>query len=292
MRALILFVILILSALLLSALINYPVYLLLKEGFSPRPENLINTTGKFVALPGFILLLRHYSIADKAGLGYKLPRKAFIIDLLKGLGTGLAILLVLAAALLLLGIRVPKPITGDLGDLLAKTLTYAVVGGVIIGFIEETFFRGGLFAAIRTESSFLTTALLSSLLYAWMHFIDPPALPAGEPVTWSSGLQILTGTFDEYLKWRTLDSFIALFVLGLYLALVRERTGNIAYVIGLHAGFVMVIKTLRKLTYVDEQNPLSFLVGYYDGTIGYLSAAGLLIHLIFVYYFWRRPTKE
>lgn len=290
MRVLSLFILLILGALLLSALINYPLYLLLEESISAGPNKLINTVGKLLAIPGFILLVRHYAVADRQGLGYGLPRRAFLQDMLRGWLSGLMILCALAAVLLLLGIRIFKPLPDDVLALLLKTLISALIAGLLIGFIEETFFRGGLFSALRKKHSLLTTLVLSSLLYATMHFFDPPALPAGELVSWGSGLQILADTFDQLGEWRTYDSFLALFVLGLFFALVRERTGNIAYCIGLHAAFVFIIKITRKFTLVDDLNPASFLVGYYDGMIGYLSAAGLLIHLLLVYRFWRRPV--
>ncbi|MES9898048.1 MAG: CPBP family intramembrane glutamic endopeptidase [Sedimenticola sp.] len=290
MRVLTLFTLLVLGALLLSALINYPLYLLVGESINAGPNKLINTTGKLLAIPGFILIIRYLSIADKQGLGYALPRPEFIRELLRGWLSGLVILLVLSIALVALGIRIFKPVPEELVTLLLKTAVTALIAGLLIGFIEETFFRGGLFTALRKRHTFISTMLLSSLLYAAMHFIDPPALPQGEAIVWNSGLQILAGTFDQFLEWRTYDSFLALFVLGMFFALVRERTGNIAYCIGLHAAFVFIIKMTRKFTLVDDLNPVSFLVGYYDGMIGYLSAAGLLIHLLLAYRFWRRPA--
>ncbi|MEW7977740.1 MAG: CPBP family intramembrane glutamic endopeptidase [Candidatus Sedimenticola endophacoides] len=288
MRALALFVGLVLLALLLSALVNYPLHLLL-QGDGGAPHSLINTTGKLILLPCFLLLLRHRGLANRRDLGYALPRRAFLADLLKGLGMGLTILLVLAAVLLALEIRVPRPFTDGLPALLAKTLAVALIGGLLIGFIEETFFRGGLFAEVRRQSGPGATLVLTSLFYAWMHFIDPQPLPPGQAIGWDSGLRILAGTFDGYTDSATIGPFLALFLLGLYLGVIRERTGNIAYAIGLHAGVVVVIKTLRKLTTMDTDNDLAHLVSHYDGTIGYLSAAGLALHLILVFRHWRRP---
>lgn len=292
MRAFILFVILILSALVLSALINYPLYLLFQDNISSGPHKLINTTGKLIAIPGFIFIIYKLSVADKKSLGYSLAHPKFLMEILRGWATGFTILFLLSAALLILGVRIPDPITEEFGFELAKTAIVALIGGILIGFIEETFFRGGLFSAIRKHNSFLTTLLLSSLFYAWMHFIKPLPLPDGEALGWLSGLSTIAGAFDQFGQWRTFDSFLALFVLGAFFALVRERTGNIAYCIGLHAGFVFVIKTVRKFTYEDKENTFHFLVGHYDGMIGYLSATGLVIHMVLVYHFWRRPVGD
>ena len=291
MRAFIYFVLLMACALLLSALANYPLYSWLQESMSKGPHKLINTTAKLIAIPGFIMIVRHYAIASKKGLGYGLPRSEFLRDILRGWFSGFLILVALTAGLMIFGIRELKPLTDEFLPLLLKTFVVGMIAGLLVGFIEETFFRGGLFGAIRKNNSFAVTLILSSLFYALLHFIKPLSLPEGEPFVWYSGLEILSSAFVQYTEWETFDSFLALFGLGAFFAIVRERTGNIAYCIGLHAAFVFVIKMVKKFTSVDHDATLSFLVGNYDGMIGYLSATGLLIHTIVVYRYWRKPAN-
>jgi uncharacterized protein len=60
---------------------------------------------------------------------------------------------------------------------------------------------------------------------------------------------------------------------GLLLALVRQRQGNIAACIGLHAGFVAVIAVFRKISLPAENPQWSFLVGDHDGLLGLWIAA-------------------
>lgn len=289
MRAFAYFVLLLLVSLLLSALINPPLYSLLQESMSKGPNKLINTVAKLIAIPGFILILRHFAIDNRAGLGYGVPKPEFLRELLRGWFSGLLILLLLSAALLLFGARVFVVPVGEWWPLLLRTALVALLAGLLIGFIEETFFRGGLFGAIRRDHGFALALLLSSLFYAALHFISPPPLAGDQAGSWYSGLLILSGAFGQFTQWQILDSFIALFVLGAFFAVVRERTGNIAYCIGLHAGFVFVIKVVRKFTVVDPDSSFSFMVGNYDGMVGYLSAAGLLVHTLLIYHFWRRP---
>jgi len=289
MRAFFYFVLLMLGALSLSALVNYPLYSFMQENLSSGPHKLINTTAKLIAIPGFILIVRLFAINSKKGLGYGLARPAFIRDIMSGWLSGLVVLVVLSLALFAFGIRITKPPADELFFLVFKTILVALIGGLLIGFIEETFFRGGLFGAIRKHNGFVVTLLLSSLFYASLHFIKP--LPGSDPFAWYSGLQILSGAFTQLAEWRSFDSFLALFGLGAFFAVVRERTGNIAYCIGLHAGFVFVIKIMKKFTMVDHESSLNFLVGHYDGMIGYLSAAGMLIHTLIVYRYWRRPKE-
>ena len=292
MQAFSLFILLAFLSLSLSALINYPLYLLLQESFVSRPEKLINTTAKLIAIPGFIWIIRYYAINSKQGLGYGLPRPEFMRELLRGLLVGSAILIVLALALQILGVRVMKSSVDDILYVVVRAALSGIVSGLLIGFIEETFFRGGLFGAIRKHNGFLLTMLLSSLLYAALHFIKPEELPPGEAHQWFGGLTMLYGAFSVYTEWKTFDSFLALFVLGAMFALIRERTGNIAYCIGLHAGFVFIIKIVRKMTRENDDSSLSLLVGDYNGIIGYLSAVVILIYTLILYKRWRRPELQ
>jgi len=288
MRAFFLFVGLILLALFLSAAVNYPLYNLLQDSTDKGPEKLITIVGKLFAIPGFIWILYRLGIANKRDLGYQLNKPAFLAELLRGLAMGLALLGLLAVVLSFLEIR-PVRSWDEIAPELGKTLLVALITGLIIGFIEETFFRGGLFAGIRKSHGFWTTAILSSVFYAWMHFINPPGLPAGESASFANSFWILSHTFDDYAKGGIWDGFIALFLLGMYLALIRERTGNIAYVIGVHAGMVAVIKGFKDIAPTNHGSDLIWLISDYDRTIGLLSAAGMAIHLVVTFYTWRKP---
>ena len=288
MRAFFLFVGLILLALFLSAAVNYPLYNLLQDSTDKGPEKLITIVGKLFAIPGFIWILYCLGIANKRDLGYQLNKPAFLAELLRGLAMGLALLGLLAIVLSFLEIR-PVRSWDEIAPELGKTLLVALITGLIIGFIEETFFRGGLFAGIRKSHGFWTTAILSSVFYAWMHFINPPGLPAGESASFANSFWILSHTFDDYLKGGIWDGFIALFLLGMYLSLIRERTGNIAYVIGVHAGMVAVIKGFKDIAPTNHGSDLIWLISDYDRTIGLLSAAGMAIHFFVTFYTWRKP---
>jgi hypothetical protein len=81
-----------------------------------------------------------------------------------------------------------------------------------------------------------------------------------------------------------------LFAVGMFLSLVRERNGNIALALGLHAGWVMVIKVGQYLTALHPDAPLAQLVGSYDGIIGWLAAAW--ISLLAWLYTRRSPAPK
>jgi hypothetical protein len=81
--------------------------------------------------------------------------------------------------------------------------------------------------------------------------------------------------FTDSADWRNLDSFVALILVGVFLGMVRERTGHIGWCIGLHAGWVFVIQVARYLTDGNDASPYAFLTGDYDGVIGWLAAGWL-----------------
>jgi hypothetical protein len=81
---------------------------------------------------------------------------------------------------------------------------------------------------------------------------------------------VLSRLFERYAQPLALvDSFLALFALGVLLALVRLRTGAIAACIGLHAAGVCTIFVLRDTTSINGTAQLAGIVGTYDGVIGW-----------------------
>ena len=70
---------------------------------------------------------------------------------------------------------------------------------------------------------------------------------------------------------------------------MRAWRGNIALAIGVHAGWVLVIKVGKTLTHKDETAPLAFLSGSYDGVIGWLVTAYLALLILAV---WRPAVRN
>ena len=96
---------------------------------------------------------------------------------------------------------------------------------------------------------------------------------------------MLAGMFHQYDDFAGFaDSFIALFAAGLLLSLIRERSGNIALCIGIHAGWVLTIKLTREVTNAATDAPAAFLIGSYDNIIGW--AAAVVLGLVTLWY-WR-----
>jgi membrane protease YdiL (CAAX protease family) len=180
-------------------------------------------------------------------------------------------MLPLVALLLALDVRQIKPgLEGDLPPLLLG----ALVSGFAVAFIEETFFRGILFTAVSRTSGMRAAIIAPTLLYAALHFLGGKLRVPPEEVSWMHGFEVLSRLFERYAQPLAFaDSFLALVALGVLLAMVRARTGAIAGCIGLHAAGVCAIFVLRDTTVVDRQAPLGFIVGQYDGVIGWAACA-------------------
>lgn len=267
MRPFAIFLLFLAGTLLVAALLYYPVWLAVAPLTSMEPHKLLNRLAKVLALGYFFVLIRQIGMASPGALGYGLPPAPFLTQVGLGLVLGMAMLSALAGALIVLGVRLPAGAATEPARLILR----ALLTGLAVALVEETFFRGAVYGAIRRRSSVATAAGLSSLFYAALHFLDPRPLPEGAEVGWTTGLHLLASDFHRLADPAVLDSFAALFAVGMLLALVRERTGGIALCIGLHAGWVTVIQAFTKLTDLSPASDLLFLVGSYDHVIGWLA---------------------
>ena len=277
------------ACLVLGALLTYPV---MQTGWVDHdPHRVMGRLAEVFILIGLWPFLKAMGLQDRGSLGYGVPRHLFLHALWRGWVGGMAILLILALTLLLLEIRVPDPHGGDWLSGLARRSLQALIAGLLIGFLEETFVRGALYAAVRRRGGRASAVFWTSLLYALLHFMKPHALPSGVPMDWAGALQMFIHVFTGVLQWKHLDSMAALLLVGVLLGLVRERTGHIGWCVGLHAGWVFVIQVSRYLTDGNETSPHAWLVGNYDGVIGWL--AGVWVGLLaLAFWLLSRPRAD
>ena len=290
MVSLLFFIAYLAAAFLLSALLFFPVFQAINALWEIRPDRVFYRLAMILAMLGFLPFLKLLAINNRKVLGYALHREQYLRVFATGLAIGVMIMSVHAVVLLLLGVR--APLSGDItfSDLLASLLT-GLFSAVLVALIEETFFRGAMQGHMRRHSRLVTTLLVTSALYAAVHFIRPPVAAGADSLDWSSGFEMLAGMFYQYRNVTVIaDSFVALFFAGLFLGLVRERNGNIALCTGIHAGWVLMIKLASSVTEVDNQSPLAFLVGGYDNMIGW-AAAGILA-LITLWYWRNAPSTR
>ena len=87
---------------------------------------------------------------------------------------------------------------------------------LVIGFAEETFFRGLILNTLLPTGT-IHAVVLSSFLFAILHFLN-----------------IIGGTWDPLF---TIVDSVAAFGLGITFAAIRLRTGSIWPLVGIHALF-------------------------------------------------------
>ena len=284
MPTLLIFVIYLGVALILTALLYYPLFQAVDAIWDVRPERVFYRLSMIIAALGFWPLLKLLGINNRTALGVSLDRGRLLKTFSRGLGIGVMIMSVHVILLVLLGARVLEPGSIQFSHL-STVLVTGLFSGILVAVIEETFFRGAMQYHMRRSSSLLTTAIMTNLLFASVHFIRPPVSAEGAVIGWHSGWEMLAGMLHRYEDFAGFaDSFIALFAAGLFLSLVRERTGHLTLCIGIHAGWVWIIKLASEVTKVDANSPTAFLIGSYDNITGW--AATVMLCLVSMWY-WR-----
>jgi uncharacterized protein len=287
MQAFMKFVLLLALALVAGAALAYPLWLLVELVATQPIHRVMHRAAMLAALLGVVWLVRRMHLNRRA-LGYGLERRHFIRQMLAGWLIGVAIMLPLMLMLFQLAVRILKPQFAA-SSVLLETALSGLATGLAVAFIEETFFRGVLFSAVERESGAAAAIILPSLLYAALHFLDGRLrIPASE-VDWSSGFAVLGKIFERYGEpVALLDSFLALFGVGVLLAVVRWRTGSIAATLGMHAAWVWIIKFVDKTSRVNPEAASTWLVGSYDGVIGW-AAVGWIGLFLMLYLWFGRP---
>ncbi|MBK1718804.1 CPBP family intramembrane glutamic endopeptidase [Thiocystis violacea] len=271
-----------LVCLVLAAVLTPP--LMASGWIEVEPQRLMGRLAQLLMLVGIWPFLSWQGLTNRAALGYGPSWPDWRRAVVGGWVLGVLILLALVMALLALEIRLPEARPDPWTSLVAKSVQ-ALIGGLLIGGLEETFFRGALYSGIRRRNGLASAVVWSAALYAVLHFMKPGALPETMVLDWSGSLWMFAHVFIDLFQWKHLDSMVALFVVGVFLALVRERTGHIGWCVGLHAGWVLVIQVTRKVTDGNDEASLAFLAGAYDGTIGWLAAIWIAA-LTGVYWIW------
>ncbi|HYM27680.1 MAG TPA: CPBP family intramembrane glutamic endopeptidase [Steroidobacteraceae bacterium] len=292
MRAFGWFMLLMVIALAAVALFAYPAWTLLHPHFDFPFHRIAERLGMLALLLGFVALARRLGLADRASLGYGLPRRAFLRELLGGLLVGVATMVAVVAAMSALGLLDWTPAAARGPAALLQLLGARLLSGLAVALIEETFLRGAMYSAIERESGARAAVLLTALLYAATHFFGKVRIPP-EQVTPFSGLALLGESLQAFAHPAAIaDAFLALMAVGVVLALVRRATGNIAACLGLHAGWVWVMLVVHELAAPRRAAPLGFLLSRFDGFVGWLVLAWTLALAVPVWrYFQRRAAR-
>jgi len=176
---------------------------------------------------------------------------------------------------------------------LPKILLSAILGGVILGFLEELVFRCLILRSIYTALGAISGVVLTSLFFAYKHFKVPnsiwDSLPGGiHSSTWDIGFFV--GYYDTIGIASTFQplEFFSLFMFGMVLAMIYVRTKILWGPVAMHAGIVFAIQTYRSVFSVGASDNVKY-VGSAGMTNGYLALT--LLTLIFIWLLFFYPKK-
>ena len=118
---------------------------------------------------------------------------------------------------------------------------------IVVAVLEEILFRGAVFGALRKVFHWSFALVVSSMIYAIVHFLAPAELTGA--VTWHSGLDLLPKMLAGFTSLGLVfPGFLNLTLAGIILGWAYQRTGNLYFSIGLHAGWIFWLKFYGTLT--------------------------------------------
>lgn len=252
MRPLRALVIYILAVFIGGALLAPPLYWLVQHFASTFPPKLVtspfhryvNRALLGVALLGLWPLVKNLGFGSAREIGLVRPRGQWK-KLGAGFLLGLVSLAVIAGLAFAFHARQLNPKLSGAG--LAHQLSSAMGTATVVAVLEEILFRGALFGALRKVFNWIFALLISSMVYAILHYFESADI-AG-PVTWLSGLQLLPLMLRNLGNMQAaIPGFFNLTLAGMLLGWAYYRTGNLYFSIGLHAGWIFWIKAYGATT--------------------------------------------
>jgi uncharacterized protein len=201
---------------------------------------------RFFMISGVLLFFACRSllkIESPAQLGL-MPRTLAAHDVVNGLVLALGSMLALGLIMSLAGVY--QPFFRLSVSVAVEQCVKAILTGFTVGLLEEVFFRGIIFRGLLDDWKPLPALLVANLFYSALHFVKPGEryfLTGIEP--WA-GFRHLFSTFAPFFEPVDIaPGLIGLLLIGIVLSYAFARTGTLYLSIGLHAGWVIAIKTVR-----------------------------------------------
>jgi hypothetical protein len=196
------------------------------------------------ALAGLWPFLRALGMTSWREIGLARPRGQ-LKKLFGGLSLGFITLAVVAGMAIACGNHVFIQTTTTYKVII---LIFSAIGtAVIVAAIEEILFRGSVFGGLRKLFYWPFALLISSVIYALVHFLHHAEFTG--TVTWNSGLVLLPQMLGDFADFYAfVPAFFNFTLAGTLLGLAYQRTGNLYFSIGLHAGWIFWLKTYGALT--------------------------------------------
>ncbi len=221
---------------------------------------------------GFVPSLKWAGIRSAVDFGFA-PHPTWWRELMRGWRMGVYSILALIVIAWATGAFVWDPASGR--RLLSRLIAY-LIGGLLIGVIEEGLFRGGLFGGARKVFHWIPAMIVISLFFSFVHFIRPQAPDVIETARWYSGFSILPHMlYRSENMWNYMPFALNLFLMGVVLTLLFQRQNHVYYISGMHAGWVIALQ-MGRLLFSNDPNRLYFVYGI-SANVGRSWAATLML---------------
>ena len=209
------------------------------------------------------------------------------------LGAGLALASMVALGLIMSLTEVFTPFFRlSLSESLARCGS-ALIAAIGAGFAEEIFFRGIIFKGLREDLGPARSYLFAALFFSAIHFVQPSDDAVLTGIDPWAGIRHLLRSFHPFLDpGILLPGLFGLFLIGVILCYAFERTATLYLSIGLHAGWIFGLKSLR--VFGDYARPdLGWLFGSTNPKIvsGVVTWIGLGMVALAVHRITRRRSR-
>ena len=138
----------------------------------------------------------------------------------------------------------------------ARLLPKYILSAIVIGLLEEAFFRAFLFGGMQRDFGRTGALLISSAIYSLAHLVRAPAHFFVTSLDLTAGVRTLGLSFSQLASpLSALPTLLGLFLLGVVLADAVMLTGTVWFSVGLHAGFVVGAKLWPKMIFAHHTLP-------------------------------------
>ena len=263
--------------------------------FEEQPMLALNKAIKYgtilLAILFIIPVMKYKKIYAKEKLGFLGPKKVFLKNVFKGFLVSIVVSLPLLFFMNFLEIRNFNFAQISLDSYFFISLFIIIFLSFLISFIEESFFRGILIQKNRFLMNNIFILFSSSIVYSIFHFLKLPLI-LDENIYWYTGILELLNLFSNLFTSISYDAAITLFFFGILLGIIRQCFNTISYGIGIHAGFVFVIKNIRQNTSVNFDSNYNYLLSPYDHFTGHLSTIWIgILTLIYLFFLYKKNSN-
>lgn len=233
-----------------------------------------------IAIILIFLLRKQLMIGSFITIGIK-PVQGWWEQLQMGffLSTGMFILYIIF--LWICGTQTFQPDAKSLTVMSFQLLKILLIAG-LVGCIEEILFRGFIFQSLLMDLRNVSAICISNLFYSLLHFFKAKLLVSHGFQPFIGFIVIYQSFKDIVINFTTiLPSIIGLFLVGVVLSYAYFRTKSLYLAIGIHAGWIFLIKA-NKLFFDHIGKNLEWLYGDSKMINGVLGWSFLLFTLILI----------